>query len=98
MIIMRDGKEIELTPQELSDAYYEQEHKWDMNYISQDLPALFNDEGDYDEEIKRIQTDKDFCSRMAHKYRKYLEDCISVDDDEWPCWKGAYEYASREIK
>lgn len=96
MIIMRDGKEIELTPQELLDAYYEQEHKWDMNYISQDLPVLFNDEGDYDEEIKRLQTDKGFCSRMAHKYREYLEDRISVDDDEWPCWKDAYAYASRE--
>lgn len=92
MIIMRDGKEIELTPRELSDAYYEQEHKWDMNYISQDLPALFNDEGDYDEEIKRLQTDKDFCSRMAYRYRKYLDDRTSVDDDEWPCWQYAYKY------
>lgn len=48
MKITRNGVDYELTEQEMIEAFYEQQNKFDMAYISGNLIDLYND-GDYDE-------------------------------------------------
>lgn len=91
MKIIRDGKEIELTREELVDAYYEQEHIWDMEYISGNLVEQYNDVHEYDEVEEALQ-DNTFCDRVAYRYRKYLDD-QSSSEIEFGCLIDAYNYA-----
>ena len=95
MVIIRDGKKIELTDEEMTRAYYEQQHKWDMKYVSTDIPYWA--EEDWVETtvgldiVKRLQNDNEFCDKVAHRYRKYLEDIITGEDEQY-CWEDACDY------
>lgn len=90
MKIIRDGKEITLTNEEMIDAYYEQQLKWDMEYISGNLLDGYNEDGDYDE-IKEALKNKKMCEKVAYKYRKFLEDSFS-SETELECLIDAYHY------
>ena len=92
MVIYRDGKEIELTEREMIDAYYEQQNKFDVNYITNYLVEAVkesyvseSDAADY------LRNNKKFAERVAYRYRKYLEDVIS-GEDEIDCFVNAYNY------
>ena len=89
MIIIRDGKKIELTSEEMIKAYYEQQHKWDMEYIAYDIPSLL--EKEESNMTKRLRSDEEFCDKVAHRFRKYLEDIITGEDEQY-CWEDACNY------
>lgn len=98
MTIIRDGKEIVLTESELVSAYYEQQHKWDVEYITGDLLEQYIDEEfSSDKEIKmgnRLVNDPEFADKVAYKYRKYLDDAYG-SDTEWEDLIDAYNYICR---
>ena len=90
-----DGREIEieLTSQELTAAYYEAEHMWDMRYL-RDVCEYVNEERyPVDEMQRRLESDPEFRSRVAYRYRKYLDDCVT-GEDEINCFLYAYEYCT----
>jgi hypothetical protein len=89
MVIIRDGKQIELTNEEMTEAYYEQQHKWDMEYVSNEIPYLLEEEES--DRVNRLRNDKEFCDKVAHRFRKYLEDIITGEDEQY-CWEDACDY------
>ena len=93
MKITRNGVDYELTEQEMIEAFYEQQNKFDMAYISGNLIDLYND-GDYDEIQKQLLADQDLCSRVAYRYRKYIEDVVG--SLEWSCFKDAWSYCKED--
>jgi len=91
--------EIELTSQELADAFYEKEHQWDEDYVL-DL-AMYSADGcaDNDPEMERLnalRSDPELLSRVAYRYRKYMLDQIS-GDAEYDCFEDAYKYIRRDM-
>lgn len=82
-----------LTVDEMRDAYWEQQHEFDMEYIANGLIDLFNETGEYDEMQKKLESNPQFLKRVAYRYRKYLEDLYSCDD-EFECLKDAVRYCS----
>lgn len=94
MTIIRDGVEIKLTKSELIDAYYEQEHIWDVEYITGNLLEQYVDETSNHEDTNmryRLKHDPELADRVAYKYRKYLDDAYG-SDVEWEDLKDAYNY------
>lgn len=91
MTIIRNGVEIELTYEELVKAYYEYELNWDKEYISGDLIDQYNDDGLHDIMQKRLNSDDNFCEKVALRYRKYLNDQYG-SDTEFDCLMDAYDY------
>lgn len=90
MKIIRDGKEIELTKKEMIEAYYEQEYNFDVEYITGSLLDQYIDDCS-DEMIDRLRNNPKFASRVAHRYRKYLEDAYG-SEYEFDCLLDAYDY------
>ena len=92
MKIIRDGKEIELTAKEMQDAYYEQQHKYDIDDITGWVMESFSDSDNkkYREIVVHLK-DEDFCDRMAYRYRTYLDEVIT-GEDEVACWIDAGNY------
>lgn len=94
MKIIRDGIEIKLTDKEMSDAYYEQMHKWDVEYITGNLLDQYIDGSNIEKDIlmnDRLKSEQEFASKVAYRYRKYLED-VYGSDTEWNCLQDAYDY------
>lgn len=92
MIIIRDGKKIELTSEEMIKAYYEQQHKWDMEYVANDIPIWL--EKEESNITRRLRNDEEFCDKVAHRFRKYLGDIITGEDEQY-CWEDACDYITR---
>lgn len=94
MKIIRNGTEIELTRQELKDAYYECEHLFDVEYITGCLLDYYVDNNSSlrDIEMKnRLRNGSEFADRVAYRYRKFLMDKLTPDD-EWGNLVYAYDY------
>ena len=88
--------EIELTSQELADAFYEKEHQWDEDYVIE--LAEMNSDEDFPETIERLnalRSDPELLSRVAYRYRKYMLDWVT-GDEEYECFRDAYEYTRRD--
>lgn len=93
MDIIREGKGITLTRSELVQAYYACEHMFDEEYISGSLLEQYEDGDDVPKGMpERLRKDPVFRSRVAYKYRKFLDDQYG-SDTEWECLKDAYNYA-----
>lgn len=88
-------REFELTSQEMSEAYWEQEHKWDMNYVLELLEYMWDDDNEPMEMLKALRDDEDLRSSVAYRYRKYLDEIVTMDDER-DCLKWAYEYVTRD--
>lgn len=88
-------REFELTSQEVSEAYWEQEHKWDMNYVLELLEYMWDNDNEPAEMLKALRDDEDLRSSVAHRYRKYLDEIVTMDDER-DCLKWAYEYVTRD--
>lgn len=73
-----------------TEIYYRLQHKWDTQYISGNLIDWLDDE-EYDDIFNRLENDPDFCSRVAFKYREYLDDCIT-GENEFDCLLDACKY------
>ena len=89
-------REFELTSQEMADAYYEKEHQWDMEYML-DL-ALWSaspDRPETEERLKALRSDPELRSRVAYRYRKYLSDWVT-GDEEAECFRDAYAYITND--
>lgn len=90
MKIVRDGMEIELTPEELSNAYYEQEHEFDKqdcrNYVEEEhiyIPGDGSLKGvllDHYFDKKRYES---FLNGMAYNERRSI-DKIGITDVDMP--------------
>lgn len=91
MKINRNGIEIELTKEEMIDAYYEQQHNFDVEYITGNLLEQYEDEHYLNVMLERLKNDKDFASKVGYRYRKYLEDSFG-SETELECLKDAYNY------
>ena len=83
MKIFRDGKEYELTPEELFEAYLEQEHIYDVDDVKSELELIVVDDTDEEEYIdaaKRIYADEDKLDSVAcskrHKMDKHNMDWV----------------------
>lgn len=75
------------------NTYHEVRHEFDKEYIVGNLIELFNDEGSYDEMLTNLRNDPELLERVAYRYRKYVEDLYSADD-EFDCLRDAYEYCT----
>lgn len=98
MKIERNGIEIELTEQEMISAYYEQQHKWDVEYITGNLLDQYVDGTEPEKDTwmaERLRTEPDFADRVAYRYRKYLEDAYG-SDTEWQDLQDAYVYMCKD--
>lgn len=70
--IIRDGKEIELTSDELYQAYEEKQHLYDMMDIEFELDVYDDDELVEQYGMTREQLNK-LVSEMAYRMRKYID-------------------------
>lgn len=96
MKIIRNGKEIELTSNELKDAYYECEHKWDVSFLREQMEYVIEyDNYELVELAERFLHDDNFADRVAYRYRKYADDYPS-GDEEWDCITSALKYIAKE--
>lgn len=97
MKIIRDGVEIPLTEKEMIDAYFEQEHNFDVEYITENLLEQYVDEDSNPEETQmryRLQHEPELADRVAYRYREYLSDSYG-SDVEWESLRDAYRYMCR---
>ena len=87
-----DGKtyKFELTNLEMAATYYEQQHKWDVEYM-----LNMADMCERDEWYEKLKFDPDFASRVAFKYREYIEDTYCNGDMELACFIDAFDYMER---
>lgn len=79
MKIIRNGAEFELTKEELFEAYIEQEHIWDVDYVLNMLPDF--EEYDSISENKRA----DVIEKVATAMRAFVlkNDCNEYDALEY---------------
>ena len=74
MKIVRNGTEFELTSTELFEAYCEQEHIWDVDYVTATLPDF--EEYDIIPEAKRDEV----IDELATEMRQYVLKCECISD------------------
>lgn len=73
MKITRDGKVIELTPQELLAAYYEQEHKFDLEDVRGELELYSECDGTDAYLAKKLLADSAKLSEIARDKRRNID-------------------------
>lgn len=84
--------EIKLTEREMTDAFYEQQHKWDISNIYTIMDWLESENNNLYCCMKNdFTSDEDLLSRVAHRFRKYLEDSVT-GEEEIDCMICAYQY------
>ena len=96
MKIERNGTWYELTEKELIDAYYEQEHKFDVREIESLITEYKNENNDEMWELikDRLIGHKEIIDKVAYRYRKYLGDEVP-DGVEMKCLEDAYVYVCK---
>lgn len=92
MKIVRDGKEIELTYEEMRSAYFEMEHEWDKDFLK-DMMENIIEAGSPDlvKLAERYLQDSEYADRVTYKYRS----CMDGAEDgnlEWDCTTEALRY------
>lgn len=73
MTIVRDGKTFELTDRELSEAYFEQEHLFDIEDVQGELESIVSadvDEEEYVAAAQRILNSLELLSDCARDKRR----------------------------
>lgn len=80
MVIVRDGKEIELTKDEIYSAYLEQESMFDLENIDLNMEVYLSKE-----EYELLKDNKDFMEEAAYELRRN-QDKYDMD----------YEFALKE--
>lgn len=93
-----DKLETVLANRESDDkVFYKQQHKWDMEYV-EDLAQWYGgDDEEYCALFDRLESDHDFCSKVAFQYREFIEDSIS-GDTELDCLMCACKYIAHAEK
>lgn len=90
MKIIRDGKEYELTPEELYNAYLEQESIYDHSNIKDNMEGYLN----YDE-YKRLKNNETFIECAVAKLRKNQDEYDMGYDD---ALSSAFKEAAKEFR
>ena len=76
MKIIRDGKEIELTQNEMIDAYVEQERQWDIDRITELIEGH--------DELQELNNDMKLFCDVAVVFRENADSSYDEDDElEW---------------
>ena len=75
-----------------SQVFYDLEHKWDVEYIRDNL-AEYVESDRYPDMKERLRSDGDLCDRVAFRYRRYLDECVT-GEDEVDCFLCAYRYCT----
>ena len=72
-----------LTEKELIDAYFEQEHSWDVSFVRDWIPEYFSEEDSEDRYGRRITTEEVLAlvDKLAYTYRKNISDYGMSDHD-----------------
>ena len=92
MVIERNGKQIELTEDEMIRAYYEQRHRWDVEYITGNLLEQYDTDDESDLEMyAELRSNTELANNVAYQYREFLEDTYG-SDREMECLKSAFDY------
>lgn len=76
MTIVRDGKRFELTERELSKAYFEQEHLFDIEDVQSELESIVSadvDEEEYVAAAQRILNSPELLSDCARDKRRSMD-------------------------
>lgn len=76
MTIVRDGKTFELTGRELANAYYEQEHLFDIEDVKGELESIVSAEVDEEEYVaaaQRILDSPELLSNCARDKRRSMD-------------------------
>lgn len=76
MVIVRDGKKFKLTDRELTDAYYEQEHLFDIEDVKAELESIVSadvDEEEYVAAARRILDSSKLLSDCARDKRRSMD-------------------------
>lgn len=90
MKIIRDGKEIELTDDELFRAWQIKKHEFDREEVDSLLRIYLESEDVDSEEIEKTLDNDDLMDRITESYFGYLGNQDS-GDLEWDCIADAYE-------
>lgn len=90
MKIIRDGKEIELTDNELFRAWQIKKHEFDREEVDYLLRIYLGSEGVDSEEIEKTLDNDDLMDRITESYFDYLGNQDS-EDLKWDCITDAYE-------
>ena len=88
MMIQRCGHTYELTPQELQDAYFEQQANYDREDVTSELDYIFDPDSlnDMDDDEMARVGERELRNRLddiASLYREYLDDSDSLTDLMW---------------
>lgn len=94
MTIIRDGKEIELSPFELEEAYREQERKNDIKSVIDMVSLVFLPDIEDEWLIQRILEDEVMISRIASEKRRRMDD---YDIGEQAAMDESIDEAVREL-
>ena len=89
MTITRNGTSIELTPEEVLAAYFEQQHIFDVSDVG--LFADMCDDNYADQTYVDLIRDPDVAEEVALKYREYL------DNDDSGAWFDTMSYAVMNV-
>lgn len=95
MKIIRDGKEIELTSNELYGAWSECQHEFDRKDVGKYLSWYLVGEDIPEEEREEILNNDDLMDDVATYWREYLDN-QNPRDLRWDCMIDAYEKAKKE--
>ncbi len=88
MTIKREGKEIELTSEELFNAYLEQEHLFDVQNIEDNMESYLEQE-----KVDMLKDNKDFIEDAANELRRNQD---KYDMDYESAIKQAYRDTKRK--
>lgn len=80
---------------EMKETYYKVKDAFDKEYITGNLINLFNGSGAYDEMQKMLLNDSELLNRVVRRYRKYIEDLYSAED-EFDCLRYAFDDCTRK--
>ena len=90
MKIIRDGKEIELTDDELFRAWQIKKHEFDREDVDYLLRIYLESENVESEEIEKTLNNDDLMDRITESYFDYLGN-QDFGDLKWDCIADAYE-------
>ena len=77
-----------------TEVFYDREHEWDIEYIRDNL-VDFVESDRYPDMKERLRSDDDLCDRVAFRYRRYLDECVT-GEDEADCLLCAYRYCTED--
>lgn len=89
MKIIRNGKEYELTSDELTECYHEERMNRDIADVKF---ILTKKKKQWPELLQKMNEDEEFAKRFAQCYRSYLNMGTPDGESEWGCLMAVHQY------